>query len=512
MRRRGEHFSFPFFCPIIDDMSVAAACVRGVCVCLLPRDDNNFKPLALRHKPLAVISALLIAIKVVTIGAIALTPTTADLSTITVNRIVQLTNAERKKVGAGELTINAKLALAAQQKGEDMLAHDYFAHISPSGVTPWFWMAKNGYAYQVAGENLAIDFTEAEDVVTAWLASPSHHDNMLRADYTETGVAVVSGEFEGGTSIVVVHMFGRPAGAAQVAATSTQPTPTPAVSTPTPAPAKPVSTPTPTPSASPTPIPAVGEPDVPPPDTTPPRVPRISPADGSTTIQERAQLFIEGDAGSTVHLLVNSQSQAKTILSQTGKAVFALDVSSHSDGELEVRGYATDEAKNTSGLSEPLILTKDTQAPAVDREELIFLVSPITEAADVAIYLPAFEHVRLAVSQQSESLRPANDTWAHLPVFSNPLTVSFTDEAGNTKLLSNIDIKPRFATEESIPGSQSLIPREISAWGRTFTMSALLTVLMLLVLAIVVRIRIQHPALITHASFVILLAAVLLVI
>src|SRR3989344_8571512 len=118
-------------------MSVAAACVRGVCVCLLPREDNHFRPLALRHKPLALVSAFLIAIKIATVGLIALTPATADLSTITVNRIVQLTNAERKQEGLNELAINSKLAQAAQLKAEDMLAHDYFAHISPSGVTPW---------------------------------------------------------------------------------------------------------------------------------------------------------------------------------------------------------------------------------------------------------------------------------------------------------------------------------------------------------------------------------------
>ncbi|MBI3255788.1 MAG: hypothetical protein HYZ63_02355 [Candidatus Andersenbacteria bacterium] len=491
-------------------MSVAAACVRGVCVCLLPRDDNNFKPLALRHKPLALVSAFLIAIKVATIGAIALTPSTADLSTITVNRIIQLTNAERKKAGVGELKTNGKLMSAAQMKGEDMLAHDYFAHISPSGVTPWFWMAKTGYTYQVAGENLAIDFTEAEDVVTAWLASPSHHDNMLRSDYTETGVAVVSGEFEGGTSIVVVHMFGKPSVVAQVAASAATPTPT--APTPTPAVSKPKTTATPTPSATPTIAPLPIQEDVPPPDTTAPRVPRISPADGSTSVQERAQLFIEGEESSIVHLLVNTQEQAQTALSQAGKAVFALDVSSYKDGELEVRGYATDEAKNASALSDPLKLQKDTQAPDGGREELVFLVSPITEAADVAIYLPQGEHVRLAVSQQSESLRPANDVWAHLPVFSDPITVSFTDEAGNTNLLANIDIQPRFSLPEPTPGDSFAVPRQISAWGRTFTVTALLVVLMLLVLAVVVRIRIQHPALITHASFVILLAAVLLAI
>ena len=116
-----------------------------------------------------------------------------------------------------------------------MLANQYFAHISPSGVTPWFWMKKSAYSYSVAGENLAIDFVDAEDVVTAWFNSPTHKANMLSKEYTETGVAVVSGSFQGGTSIIVVHMFGLPQNSAPAVAQAT-PTPTKPNPSPTPVP------------------------------------------------------------------------------------------------------------------------------------------------------------------------------------------------------------------------------------------------------------------------------------
>ncbi|MEO6078021.1 MAG: CAP domain-containing protein, partial [Candidatus Andersenbacteria bacterium] len=116
-------------------------------------------------------------------------------------------------------------------------------------------------------ENLAIDFTQAEDVVSAWLASPKHKENMLRADYTETGVAVLSGEFKGATSIIVVHMFGKPLTTLAVA--SPVPTVAPAVQASV-APTPPITTilqaktfiakatvtPTPEPSITPTPEPA----------------------------------------------------------------------------------------------------------------------------------------------------------------------------------------------------------------------------------------------------------------
>ncbi len=178
----------------------------------IPHPGNDHRPWALRHPTLAILSVLLILTKVSAITVAALIPIPAQLSTITVDRIEQLTNNERQKSGLDALAVSPLLTAAAQQKGEDMLAHDYFAHISPAGVTPWYWMGKVGYTYTVAGENLAIDFTQAEDVFAAWLASPSHKANIMLPDYTEQGVAVVTGEFEGGTSTIVVHMFGHPAG------------------------------------------------------------------------------------------------------------------------------------------------------------------------------------------------------------------------------------------------------------------------------------------------------------
>lgn len=233
-------------------------------VCFIPHEANNHWPLALRHKPLAYVSGFIVLTKILAIAAFVLTPTTAHLSTITDARMVQLTNEARQKNGLPPLTVNEKLTQAALLKGQDMLQHQYFAHISPSGVTPWFWMQKTQYQYEVAGENLAIDFTDADKVVQAWLNSPSHRANLLNPAYKETGLAVISGKFQGGTSIIVVHMFGTqqvvapaPAQEPQVKGTNTAPAAAkPAVAV-QPAPAtKPQTTPAPvTPTIAPTPLP-----------------------------------------------------------------------------------------------------------------------------------------------------------------------------------------------------------------------------------------------------------------
>ncbi len=465
--------------------------VNGVCYGLLPIKQNDYRPLALRHKPLTFISALLISIKVLAIGVIALTPTTAELSTITSNRIVQLTNAEREKVGLNSLTVNAKLSTAAQQKGAHMLQEDYFAHISPSGVTPWFWMQKAGYTYKVAGENLAIDFIEAEDVVAAWLASPTHKENMLLPEYTETGVAAVTGEYQGGTSTIVVHMFGLP---------STASKPASAGSTTGTTQGDPVISP------KPSPIPDASK-ELPI-DTTPPGTPRIVLENNNNIIQDKISFVISGEPESTVYLLINSQQRSAVKLPTSGSVSQTLDISDISDGTIVLRSFATDTVNNQSDVSDPLAFTKDTVSPELTPTELSFVLLPnfsdpkwlatvnttdankviVTADEDQKTYDP---NEQIIISARVESLRMA-----------------LRDDAGNISPTHDIQLVPNFAAEASTAFIKP--PARFSQTMRVVAMLAFLIIAILLSLTVVVNIRIQRPALIAHASLVLLIAGLVL--
>lgn len=474
-------------------MGVAAQCLHGAGLCLLPKPENDHRPWLLRHGPLSFVSSLLIVAKVLGFGIIALTPTPAELSTITTNRIVQLTNNERKKVGLSELTVSGLLTQAAAAKGQHMLDEDYFAHISPSGVTPWFWMNKVGYSYQVAGENLAIDFVEAEDVVAAWLASPTHKDNMLHSSYTQTGVGVVSGEFQGGTSTLVVHMFGLPAGAAAL------PTPTPA-SVPA---VKSQTTSTPAPSPSPTP-PVVVPTPLPSPDVTPPRIPRIAVA--AQLVPDSISIDITGDPFSTVALLVNNQVRATVALQQEGQAVQQVSIADLPDGQLLVRAYATDTVGNQSDATSPVALTKDTAGPHLALEQVSFLLSPASDVPAMAA-LVAGEYTGGHVIQDEIRRDFSPHQVIHLLASAGPFDLSLRDEAGNVTTLEHINITPAYASEEN---QQFLVPpTRFSQLTRRLSAGIAAALAALLLLAILVRIRIQKPSMIAHASMVILLAAVL---
>ena len=127
---------------------------------------------------------------------------------ITVPNVLSLINQDREAQGLPDLVLNAKLTDAATDHLNDMIANHYFAHNNPQGVTPWHWFDKAGYNYQYAGENLAINFSVAEDENQAWMNSPEHKKNILNANYEETGIAIGAGLVDGQMSLIAVEEFG----------------------------------------------------------------------------------------------------------------------------------------------------------------------------------------------------------------------------------------------------------------------------------------------------------------
>jgi len=129
---------------------------------------------------------------------------------ITAQKMIELTNKSRAESGLLPLIINEKLTAAAEAKADDMFEFQYFDHNSPNGVTPWYWIKSAGYDYLYAGENLAIDFVTAEGTHMALMRSITHRDNIMKPNYTEIGIAVKKGIFDGNESIIIVEEFGKP--------------------------------------------------------------------------------------------------------------------------------------------------------------------------------------------------------------------------------------------------------------------------------------------------------------
>jgi len=128
---------------------------------------------------------------------------------ITESDLLTVTNKIRAEKGVKPVTLNPKLSDAARRKAVDMFDKNYWAHFAPDGSTsPWFFIKEAGYGYLYAGENLAKGFTNSDEVVKAWMESPSHRENMLSDKYNDIGFAIVEGKLEGEETVLVVEMFG----------------------------------------------------------------------------------------------------------------------------------------------------------------------------------------------------------------------------------------------------------------------------------------------------------------
>ena len=131
-------------------------------------------------------------------------------SSISGSELINLTNQERQKVGLDALAEDSRLDQAAKAKGENMFTEQYWAHYSPSGKSPWGFIANSGYKYSYAGENLARNFNSSSEVVVAWMASPTHKENIVNSHYKNIGMAVLEGNLNGQPTILVVQEFGTP--------------------------------------------------------------------------------------------------------------------------------------------------------------------------------------------------------------------------------------------------------------------------------------------------------------
>ncbi len=175
----------------------------------LPHESNNQRARILHPTGLIVVLGLWVIFQFSLETVSRMSPQILGYaSQIGVEDIIQLTNRRREAEGLNDLVLDPQLSAAAAQKAADMVARDYWAHVSPVGTQPWFFITEAGYTYRYAGENLARDFTNAPDVVQAWMDSPTHKENLLNAKYQDIGVAVIDGTMGGRETTLVVQMFG----------------------------------------------------------------------------------------------------------------------------------------------------------------------------------------------------------------------------------------------------------------------------------------------------------------
>jgi uncharacterized protein YkwD len=114
--------------------------------------------------------------------------------------ITCLINDERTSNGLQPVSTNDDLRQAALSHSNEMIKQSYFEHTSPAGVTFMDRIEATGYMRGArswtVGENLVWGtgpLSTPQALVTAWMNSPPHRENLLRPTFRELGVAALAG-------------------------------------------------------------------------------------------------------------------------------------------------------------------------------------------------------------------------------------------------------------------------------------------------------------------------------
>jgi Cysteine-rich secretory protein family len=186
----------------------------------VPHHHNDHRPHLIRAHGLALMALLIIGVQVT---ANVLRPpdlrVLAYATDITPLDLFNQTNQQRADNGLPPLRLDARLNESAGLKANNMFAQDYWAHVSPTGIQPWYWFTQAGYPYAYAGENLAKDFDSTSGTIQGWMNSPGHRANILNPNYTDVGFAVENGTLVGGQTTLVVAHYGSVAAAAAASST-----------------------------------------------------------------------------------------------------------------------------------------------------------------------------------------------------------------------------------------------------------------------------------------------------
>jgi uncharacterized protein YkwD len=128
-------------------------------------------------------------------------PTEAELYAMA-EEVVRLVNVERAAAGLREVVLKPELMEVARWKSQDMVDYGYFGHYSPNlpngGQSGQKVQTLNIRGLMGCSENLAVGYSTPQSVVTGWMGSGGHRDNILDYLLTHVGVGVAYNPKSGG--------------------------------------------------------------------------------------------------------------------------------------------------------------------------------------------------------------------------------------------------------------------------------------------------------------------------
>ena len=104
--------------------------------------------------------------------------------------VLDRVNQERTARGLVAVTADANAASAAYQHAFDMDDRNFFSHTNPDGEDPGDRLDRNLVFWTTFGENIAQGQLTPQEVMTDWMNSPGHRENILDPSFRRLGVGV----------------------------------------------------------------------------------------------------------------------------------------------------------------------------------------------------------------------------------------------------------------------------------------------------------------------------------
>jgi uncharacterized protein YkwD len=106
--------------------------------------------------------------------------------------LFRLVNEERERLGLHALAGFEKLDEISSVRAFE--AADTFSHTRPNGESCGTIFGEFGLSYEAAGENLSFGFISPKRLFDAWMASPSHRENIVNPGFAFAGIGYEAGE------------------------------------------------------------------------------------------------------------------------------------------------------------------------------------------------------------------------------------------------------------------------------------------------------------------------------
>jgi uncharacterized protein YkwD len=134
-------------------------------------------------------------------------PTSGSIDVTSVHDdLLRMLNETRAQAGLPALTIDSRAEAVALAHSQDMVAHDFTGHQSPTTGSPADRVRTAGLHSGLVLENIGRGYS-AQEIHDGLVASPGHRANLVNPDANVVGIGIVADTSDGRTAFIATEVF-----------------------------------------------------------------------------------------------------------------------------------------------------------------------------------------------------------------------------------------------------------------------------------------------------------------